>query len=91
MPHITVSLEKVVKSWCRLDNYYGFISKQLRKDGLDNATQTRLYIEAERIDVVRHELMQACGFEDYDTFVDFIEKQNFATWDKDYEKWLVNI
>lgn len=92
MPQITVDLQKTIRVWCRLDNYWGWLEHLKEVYNKPNSAQTLNHIvfEQERIDIMRHELMQACGWESYDAFVIFIEKQEFATWDKEMNTWILH-
>lgn len=89
MPQVTVDLQKTIRVWCRLDNEWGWY-EQLKTVCKNPQTKNHIIYEQEKIDIMRHELMQACGFEDYSEFVSFIEKQEFATWDIELNRWWYN-
>lgn len=83
-----VDVKKVVKVWCRLDNMFGWL-EHLKTVYDVPQTKNHIIYEQEKVDIMRHELMQACGFEDYDEFVKFIQENDYATWDKFVEKWTI--
>lgn len=88
MEHITVDLRKTIRVWCRLDYEWSWC-EHLKTVYQNPQIKNHIIYEQEKVDIMRHELMQACGFEDYNEFVDFIEKQNFARWDKEYNCWVL--
>ena len=85
---ITVDLQKVIGVWCMLDNLWGWLehSKTVHNN---LQTKDRIISQQNRIDIMRDELMQACGFEDFDEFVSFIEKQDFVSWNNILNMWII--
>lgn len=88
MEHITVDLRKTIRVWCRLDNEWGWC-EHLKTVYDKPQIKNHIIYEQEKVDIMRHELMQACGFEDYNEFVSFIGKQGFATWDNELNRWII--
>lgn len=86
MPHITVDLQKTIQVWCMLDDLWGCL-EYLKMAHNKSKTKNYIISQQKSIGIIRHKLMQACGFEDYNEFVSFIEKQDFATWDHRLNMW----
>lgn len=89
MPQIKVDLQKVVGVWCRIDNWWGWL-KHLQTIYTEPNILNHIKYELEKVDIIRHELMQACGFESYDDFVSFIEEKELAHWHESLNVWFVN-
>lgn len=85
----------LVNCWCKLDNAFGACDKLAHSAELDDSAITHLArVEAERtmaqIDKARHSIMQKFGYDDYDEFVDFLEFNKKARWDKEKGNWEVD-
>lgn len=79
----------VIRVWCRLDNRWGYVQGlMLQKKDTDKVYKL-YYLECERLDKLRHDLMQACGFEDYTSFCSYIIEKGFEEWDKVNNRWCV--
>ena len=91
MVSVKVDLQKTIRVWCMLDSEWGWLEELKTVYNYPNAKQilNHIIIEQEKVDIMRHELMQVCGFEDYNEFVSFIEKQDFATWDNIVNVWII--
>lgn len=84
----------LINCWCNLDNAFGACEKLAYSAKLDDSAITDLArTEAERmmtiIDKARHSIMQKFGYEDYDEFVDYLQDNKKANWNKVLGNWEV--
>lgn len=84
----------LINCWCKLDNAFGACDKLAHSAELDDSAITDLArVEAERmmtlIDKARHSIMQKFGYDDYDEFVDYLQDNEKASWNKVLGNWEV--
>ena len=85
---------KLIKSWCSLDNWYGDLNSKLQMELMNrgftlkkNPEMQKLSEEMERVDKVRHLIMQAFEYEDYDAFVEYLLFDLKISFNKVLDRW----
>lgn len=84
----------LINVWCKLDNAFGALDKVMHSASLDDNELTdkervRARSMAMEIDNQRTIIMRKLGFEDYDEFVDYLEENKKAVWNKITSNWEV--
>lgn len=84
-----INEKRLIKIWCRLDNRARYLDRLMTNKNISDDMFKVWYLEKDRLDKLRVELMQACGFDDYNEFVSYILDSGIIKWDDNNFMWEV--
>ena len=84
-----INEKRLIKIWCRLDNRARYLDELMVNKNISDDMFKVWYLEQDRVDKLRAELMQACGFDDYNEFVSYILDTGIIKWDDNNSMWEV--